>query len=202
MLESSSVRKLRDAISNKLVQNSARREFIPENDLDQLMSRETVCKVFEEIVWTGADGGTFHRIDFRKWEHVFEGYRRVLAVLVFIGQEHLIMSFLNYERGDKNLPFYKEELGIIHEELPESQFLTKQYCFIAIKLKRGDERYIPEEWIFPFVKDTPIEGGEGGFGRIYEVEMHESYYDPNMWTFLEGQKVPAPRVDQSTCAND
>lgn len=195
MSENSPVRYLRDALSKKLIHNATKREFIPENDLDQLMSRETVCKVFEEIVWSGLEGNTFHPIDFRKWECVFEEYRKVLAVLVTIGQEQLIMSFLNHGRGDKNLPFYKEELGIIHEELRESQFATKQYSFIAVKFKKGDEKYIPEEWILPFVKDIPIRKGEGGFGKIYEVEIHESYYDPNMWLFLEGERVPTPWTD-------
>lgn len=197
MSENSPVRQLRDAISKKLIQNSIRREFIPEDELEKLMTRDTVCKVFEEIVSSGIDGNTYHPIDFLKWECVFEQYRKVLAVLVYIGQEHLIMSFLNHGRGDKNLPFYLEELKIINEELPESQFSMKQYCFIAVKFKKGDERYIPEEWILPFVRDIPIRKGEGGFGKIYEVEIHESYYDPNMWMFLEGEKVLVPRTDQN-----
>lgn len=190
MSESSPVRQLRDALSKKLIQNSTKREFIPENDLEKLMSKDIVYRVFEEIVRSSIDGNAYHPIDLRKWERIFEKYRKVLAVLVFIGLEHLIINFLSHKRGDKNLPFYKEELKIIHEELPESQFSTKQYCFIAVKFKKGDERYIPEEWILPFVRDIPIRKGEGGFGKIYEVEIHESYYDPNMWIFLEGERVP------------
>lgn len=170
-----------------------KREFIPENEFDSLMTRDIVCKVFKEIVWANINGGTFHPVDFRKWELVFEEYRKVLAVLVFIGHEHLIMSFLNHGRGDVNLPFYKEELDIIDKDLSETNFSKKQYCFIAVKFKKGDEKYIPEEWILPFTRDIPIRKGEGGFGKIYEVEIHESYHDPNMWMFLGSEKVPAPQ---------
>lgn len=193
------VRELRDALHSKLVENSTKREFIPKNDFDLLMSREKVLKVFREIVLSNIDrrdGKTFHPIDLRKAELVFEEYRKILAILVFIGHEHLIMDFLNHGRGDKNLPFYKDGLEVIAKELMKTNFSKKQYCFIAVEFKKGDDKVWPDEFILPFVRDMPIRNGEGGYGKIYEVEIHEGYYDPSMWMFFPGERVSTPYLRQ------
>lgn len=182
------VRKLRDALHNIVIENSMGREFIPEDALNQLMTREVVRDVFGDIVWSRKT--TFAPLDFQRWQLVFEEYRKVLAVLVFIGKEELIMSFLHRGRGDKNLPLFLEDLKMIDPALEDSRFLKKQYCFTAVRFSRGDEKHLHEDWILPFIQDTAISKGEGAFGKIYEVKIHESYYDPNMWFFVGDERVP------------
>jgi hypothetical protein len=182
----SHVRKLRDSLINLVIENSIGREFIPCDTFNTLMTPSTISRVFQEIVTTNAP--QYHPLDYKKWyQTVQEKLPKILAILVWLGKENLILQFLYRSRDDSNLPLNTEDLNSIDHSLLQTRFREKQYCFIAVRFTKGQERHWHEEQILPFLAEKPLKGGEGGFGVVYEVKIHDAYHD--MWLFLEGEEV-------------
>ena len=182
----SHVRELRDELVNLVITNSMGREFIPCDTFNTLMKPETISLVFQEIVTTNAY--QYHPLDYKNWyQTVAEKLPKILAILVWLGKENLIRDFLLQGKDDSNLPLNTEDLGMIEPSLPKTRFREKQYCFIAIRFTKGQERHWHSDQILPFLTEKPLKGGEGGFGVVYEVTIHDAYHD--MWFFVPGEEV-------------
>ena len=110
-----------------------------------------------------------------------------LSILVHIGQERLIVNFLEsdvFNNLDSRLPLNMDELeNIAPEQL--KRFEEHQWQFIPVILKRNTYRIIPDKLILPFKEDIRRGDSDGTFGKIYSVTIEAAMQ----------RLLPAPPVE-------
>lgn len=125
-------------------------------------------------------------------ETVFRGARRIFAILVLLkGEEKLISDFVRSDGFqlsalDSKLPFSKETLSEIVSTDTVDDFYSVQWEFVAPIFSRGIlHRVLDPRTRLPFLfhRDT---GKEGGFGHIYELEIHP---ENHRFTVIPGNSV-------------
>lgn len=146
--------------------------FIPQKALYNLLTREELRNVL-----TNCNGiSSYHLDDLVKI--VFRGARRIFAILVLLkGEEKLISDFVRSDGFqlsalDHKLPFSKETLSEIVSPDTIDDFYSVQWEFVAPIFSKGIlHRVLDPRTRLPFLfhRDT---GKEGGFGHIYELEIH------------------------------
>ncbi|KAL8723337.1 MAG: hypothetical protein Q9181_007303 [Wetmoreana brouardii] len=114
-------------------------------------------------------------------ERVTHGGRRLFATLTLINRPVLILKFIENDqlipRGlDSSLPFSLPTLQDILPTADADDFFEKQWEFTAPVLSRCQgHRILNEHTRFPFMDSTLLE--EGGFGKVFEVEVHPDHGD-------------------------
>lgn len=111
---------------------------------------------------------------------VLKGGLRVFSILVLVGKESLISSFIesdNLQRSrlDDKLPFSADTLqSIIPDTDAASNFYRRQWEFVAPVFSRSTlHRSLNSKMRLPFVQNKKL--GEGGFGVIYEIQLHPDH---------------------------
>ena len=146
--------------------------FIPQKALYNLLTREELRNVL-----INCNGILPYHVDDLA-EIVFRGARRIFAILVLLkGEEKLISDFVRSDGFqlsalDHKLPFSKETLSEIVPPETIDDFYSVQWEFIAPIFSKGIlHRVLDPRTRLPFLfhHDT---GKEGGFGHIYELEIH------------------------------
>ena len=107
--------------------------------------------------------------------YVQEHYLQSFAILLCIGQGHLIHHFLQYNSlRDQKLPYHTKP-----DDFPFTtpnkfeEFKQEQWQFCASKLEYNMNGRFKEEDILPITYKEPI--GEGGSAIIYKIVIEESY---------------------------
>ena len=146
--------------------------FIPQKALYNLLTREELRNVLNYC-----HGILSYLID-DLVEIIFRGARRIFAILILLkGEERLISDFVRSDGFqlsalDHKLPFSKETLSEIVSPYTIDDFYSLQWEFVApIFSKDILHRVLDPRTRLPFTfhRDT---GKEGGFGHIYELEIH------------------------------
>ncbi len=93
------------------------------------------------------------------------------SILVYIGQERLIVKFLDsdmFNKLDDRLPMNEDEL----ESIAPGQlkgFEEHQWQFRPVILERNTYKNIGDKYILPFKEDVRQAESDGSFGKIYSV---------------------------------
>lgn len=110
------------------------------------------------------------------------GGRRIFAILALIQRPHLFSAFIEndqLQRGDPDhkLPFKKEQLKDLLPPTTLEDFWDKQWEFTAPFFSESVfARVLPDEFVLPFLKEEEL--GEGSLGRVYTVQIEQSYLPP------------------------
>jgi hypothetical protein len=163
--------------------------FMPHTALYKLLTRAVISEAVSSANFT-----EWYNVD-HVVDQIFQGARRVFAILVVLNnQERLILNFIqhdNYQHSDHKLPFKKETLeSIFSDPAMATDFYEKQWEFCAPLLVRGvQHRALDIFTCLPFVEDIKI--GEGGFGEVFRITLHEGHQDLSM--------VSSTKVKQISC---
>ena len=150
--------------------------FVPQKSLYNLLTREELRNVL-----TSCNGVLSYHVD-ELVEIIFRGARRIFAILILLkGEEELISDFVRSDGFqlsalDHKLPFSKETLSSIVSPDAIDDFYIVQWEFVAPVFSKGIlHRVLDPRTRLPFIchRDT---GKEGGFGHIYELEIHPEYH--------------------------
>lgn len=149
--------------------------FIPQKPLYKLLTKEALRKVL-----ISCHGVLPYYLD-ELVEIISKGARKIFAILILLrGEEEQISRFVQsdgFQRValDHKLPFPKDTLC---EFLPSDaidDFCRLQWEFIApIFCKGALHRMLNARTRLPFVTHCDT-GEEGGFGHIYDLEIHPEY---------------------------
>ena len=127
------------------------------------------------------------------------GGRRIFAILALIRGSHLFLDFIKddkLQRGDPDyrLPFKKDQLEGLLPFPTSAEFWDKQWEFTAPFFSESVfARVLPDEFILPFLNEEYL--GEGALGRVYSVQIEQSYlpYGPS-WQGEVRSIAPGCRV--------
>lgn len=110
------------------------------------------------------------------------GGRRIFAILALVQRPQLILHFIKddqLQQGDPDhkLPFKKELLEDLIPSPTSEDFWDKQWEFTAPFFSESVfARVLPDEFILPFLNEEDF--GEGALGRVYKVQIEQSYLPP------------------------
>ena len=110
------------------------------------------------------------------------GGRRIFAILALIQRPHLFLDFIKddqLQRGDPDhkLPFKKGQLNHLLPSPTSEEFWDKQWEFTAPFFSDSVfARVLPDEFVLPFLKEEDL--GEGALGRVYNIQIEQSYLPP------------------------
>ena len=93
------------------------------------------------------------------------------SILVYIGQERLIVKFLEsdmFNKLDDRLPMNMDELDTIAPGQLK-RFEEHQWQFRPVILERDTYKNIGDKFIIPFKEDVRNHDSDGSFGKIYTV---------------------------------
>lgn len=151
-------------------------KFIPRDGLDGLMTRRVVKEITMNLRLNDPSrplhaNTLLYEEDYTR---VHEKYRVILAILIKLSFEDQFVKFHNYDNAydDSRLPFSKEELEHIDPQRVICDiFLRTQYEFIP-QIISGRHSWTPE-FILPFIRKDDI--GQGGYAKVYKVEIYPLY---------------------------
>ena len=162
------------------------RYFIPQGPLSDLMTRETVHKAISAC----AEIEPYQVGELV--DVILKGAVKVFAILVLLkGEEGLILRFVeNYgfqkTALDARLPFHRSQIEALVSEETVEDFNDRQWEFVIPFFSKAIiHRVMAPPTRLPFVLDRDT-GREGGFGRIYEIQIHPEYHE---FSFTSDNKV-------------
>lgn len=167
-----------------LLPKEAKREdqFLPESDLEQILSTETIGRFLKEAVTR--DGDVLKTVNVERDILPVEtsDYRRVkiLAVLILIEKPAFIVHFIHRKAWDTNLP-----LASNHEIFKDADhgrftddFCLWQWAVLAPCLDfTGMEHCIVEPQVrMPFLDHLEwTKSRQGAHGRVLKTSIHDDY---------------------------
>ena len=165
------------------IPNAIHKKFVPEKELFELMTREIISNVVEQIQ------PHYHIQEIQELiNFILRGARKVFAVLVLSNQPAHIKNFVRRDQlqprhVDDLLPFEKPELlKILPDDYSATLFYDRQWEF-SVPVFSGNiiPRDLADQTILPFLTDTPFT--EGGYASVYKIMIHPSHqphtYGPN-----------------------
>ncbi|PVH79109.1 HET-domain-containing protein, partial [Cadophora sp. DSE1049] len=171
------------------------REFFPDGSIESLITRESVM---EELVMTKEtlrDGPTAELLDF-----ILTRGKRLFAILINIGltNEKLvgaIRQFLEISFGDASLPITNDNVHAIPffgkkidrqlrwDSRLKREFRFKQFEYLAPVFSSDNlDMELDAQYIFPFIARHG-DRKTGGFGEVYQVDVHPSHHKTPILTF-------------------
>ncbi|KAH7136337.1 kinase-like domain-containing protein [Dactylonectria macrodidyma] len=157
--------------------NLPERSFIPQKQLYRLLSRDRISAVIRDI-----PSIPIHRAE-NVINIIAKGASKVFAILSLLkGEEGRIVDFISHDQFqqsslDSRLPFSLEMLQDIIPDIA-IDFYRAQWDLSAPIFSRGVvHRELHDSTRLPFVREALI--GEGGFGQVYELELHADHQTPN-----------------------
>ena len=143
--------------------------FIPRSNLEKYFgSHERVKDLLDAVL----DSNDRPAVD---PSYVQEHYLQSFAILLCIGEGHLIHHFQQYNSlRDQKLPYHTkpDDFPITTPDKFED-FKQEQWQFCASKLEYNMNGRFKEEDILPITYKKPI--GEGGSAIIYKIVIEDSY---------------------------
>lgn len=179
---------LEDKIHRLRKENIDCRYFIPHQAINEVMTAETVRDAL-----TGFDIGLQHLDELV--QSIVNGACGVFAILLLIGQCKYISDFVRndqfageHSQLDSKIPFSLGKLETILPGPVAIKFDEKQWELAApVFSKRVIPRSLEQRTILPILKETCI--GEGGFGVIYEITLHNAH---QKFSPISGATVVSP----------
>ncbi|KAF1847230.1 kinase-like protein [Cucurbitaria berberidis CBS 394.84] len=150
-------------------------KFIQKKNIDEIFTRENITRAVDELHCVSSQD--FELVELA--EEVFENYRTVFAILIWIHREDDITVFRRRKAVDDRLPLSKatvEQMISSHAQtFVESQCTFLPYYFESGS-RHGQEKvycheHIASERILPFTKETQTRGPRGNFGEISMVTI-------------------------------
>ena len=117
-------------------------------------------------------------------QYVREHYFRPLAILLLIGQGHLIEYFVQYRSlMDHRLPFWTRPEDFPHSSDPNlfDHFHTEQWQFCVADLEYNMDVSLHKEEILPITHKEEI--GSGGNAKVFKIVVDNEYNKlvPHRW---------------------
>lgn len=165
---------LKEEIQSLRCESSDRRSsFVPEGALDNIITIEKIKSALRSAkAQLDREQETL--------ELILKGGKKTFAILVSIYRTERIVDFIETDqlqasKIDSKLPYSsRADLGRILPKADAAEFFEKQWEFTApIFRRRAGHRCLHERAIFPFLESSVQ--GEGSFGNIYKVELHNSH---------------------------
>lgn len=174
-------RSLEERINKIRVENSACKKFVPETELYEILSRESIAPLIGDFT-------PFHYakevVDF-----IVNNARKTFSILILINRIHYIGHFIKNDdfqarHIDDLLPFTKERLHhILEDDHMVEMFYERQWEFTApMFLGQLVPRALSKYTILPFLAESHL--AKGGYGSIYKTEIHPSHRPPNSTTTI------------------
>ena len=163
---------LRAQIQSLRQKNEDSKYFMPAGALNDLLKHRPIKNALKEC------GVEVNRID-EVTELIVRGGRRTFAILLAIYRQATIMKFVEGDQFqtnilDSKLPRSLSDLQSILPATDVGEFFERQWEFTAPVFPRGrGHRLLHHDTIFPFMASQ--QRGEGGFGRVFEVELHPAH---------------------------
>ena len=178
----------------KLMETRCRNEyqnhyFYPHQAVHDLVTSETVHEILKDNKLKP------HTIESAVQYLSNIGGRRIFAILALIHRPHLISVFIEndqLQRGDPDhkLPFKKGQLKDLLSSPTLEDFWDKQWELTAPFFSESVfARVLPDEFVLPFLKEEEL--GEGSLGRVYSVQIEQSYL-PSDPSWQEGVSLSVP----------
>ncbi|KAL9121919.1 MAG: hypothetical protein Q9187_001523 [Circinaria calcarea] len=168
--------RIRKNLKEALVKSAESKYFLTEGALNSILTRDTVRECIEkteiDMLWKR-----------NCMEAVFNGGKRVLALLIMRNRVDLIVKFVETDQSsktghlDSRLPFEQETLTRILMNDNDAIFDIQrhQWEVIAPYFEEGRaHRIYQTDIVIPFVKSKWI--GGGGFGDVYEVTLPSTHH--------------------------
>ncbi|KAA8903438.1 kinase-like domain-containing protein [Sphaerosporella brunnea] len=167
------VDKLRRQIEKLRIRSTNDRYFVSPRDLKNLFTREVIAEVLVECA---VEEYQRPKITSR----IFTEGRVVLAILIWKKWQHKLMSFVEHNALDNELPLDVERAKKIAETFGWDFAKNVQWEFLPRALEKemsGYHCYFREEEILPFIDEVWL--GEGGFGEVWKMSVL-----PSLQTFF------------------
>ena len=160
-------------IKTRCRNNSQNHYFYPHQAVRELFTPNIVYEIFRDqnIEPHAIEPAVRYLLDV--------GGRRIFAILALIRGSHLFLDFIKddkLQRGDPDykLPFNKDQLEGLLPFPTSTEFWDKQWEFTAPFFSESVfARVLPPEFILPFLNEEDL--GEGALGRVYNVQIEQSY---------------------------
>lgn len=169
---SSTLQLLHRRINEIRVENADTKRFVPENELDNVMTRDVVAKLVGDF--TPFDR-TEEVVDF-----IIKGARKVFGILILINHVGGIHHFIHRDqlqtrRTDDLLPLPKAAIQeILNDNYLADLFHEKQWEFCApVFSGRMIPRTFERQTILPYLADGFLSAG--AFGSVHRIEIHPSH---------------------------
>ena len=170
LTESCEAADLRELVRRLRTRTVSDRYFISYSALKNTVTRPLIIENFRQ------HGFKEQRIPDMATIIVNDGLR-TFAILLMLGQEHLIELFINYEELDSKLPFEKDGVERITPLLPSRFWEETQWELCPHTFRTRLHRKIRSEEILPYVQEARL--GEGAGGEIFKctiaVEQQQFY---------------------------
>jgi hypothetical protein len=104
---------------------------------------------------------------------------KLLAILIWVQQPHLIITLVEFQIFDTRLPLSREVLQRIPGiSLLNPQFFETQYEFIPHFFQHGLHSHIDDHrTVLPFRVVQPLPDLDGAFGSISRVTIHPAFHN-------------------------
>lgn len=162
------------------------RYFIPQDPLVALLTKEVVHKAVAACTEI-----KIYQVP-ELVDIILRGAIKVFAILVLLkGEEGLIVRFVEDDGFqqtalDARLPLHRSQIEALVPEETVDDFDDRQWEFIVPFFSKAIiHRVMAPQVRLPFILDKDT-GKEGGFGRIYEIQIHPDYHD---FQVQSGEKV-------------
>jgi hypothetical protein len=141
------------------------KKFIPDDKFDEVFTFELLESIAKDLL--GED-------DRNNIQVLYHGYRKTIAILVWMTWESCFVKFWNDRKSDQHLPLDKETLNRLDSNLWWPKFDELQYKFLARWFSEETES---QQWSEDFV--LPIIAKEwrnkGGFSTVFRIKIHPRY---------------------------
>ncbi|KAL8678041.1 MAG: hypothetical protein Q9186_005572 [Xanthomendoza sp. 1 TL-2023] len=167
------IRFLKRQLESKMVKSESGRYFLPEAYLNVIFTLEDIEKAVDEL-----DCPAHHRLGLAK--RIYEGGRRIFAILIKNGEENSIVAFREHDVLDARLPLNEALATWVLDQVGPAFAREYQWQFLPYKFLRHMRDYHRDmsdgEWILPFVGDHKVVAS-GGFGDVSQVNVFPSQQD-------------------------
>ena len=164
------------------VKNVDDHHFVPEDQLNDLMSTGTVATLLSKI-------SPAYRVP-EITDFVLQRATKIFSVLILISEVEQVTRFIEHDqfgthRVDHQLPFMEIRLTEIFEDrFVASKFYDNQWQFIAVTFSgQVTPRNLEKRTVLPFLSQSYI--STGGFGSVWKVKIHPSYKPPDFASTAE-----------------
>ena len=171
---------LRGKLLRRSVKSISGRDYFPESWLLETLSKPEIQHAVETCV-----------VDATKRKEavnvILNGGRRVFAILVIIREESMLVDFMETDNLlqntlDSRLPLDFSTIRQLLPENPESDVVAKEFCdrqwevLAPIFGPDLSHRVFDNMAIMPFLWGSSKKAGEGGFGFVDRVTLHEAHH--------------------------
>lgn len=162
-----------DRIQNLRKRNAYNSYYVPEGGLDTVLDESCIWQLVQEDSYIVLPDRT------AVFETIVKGGRKTLAILMTIGDQQALMSFIRHfdnESGpDGHLPLPDQTaVKLLSTKEKATRFLRDQWQFLAVVIKEDGLRMTYDDRrIFPYL-DEKLSTKQGGSSTLFRLEVDSS----------------------------